>query len=218
MNTEERKKAKKAEDSIDEPQIAVEDVERAETPEEANPAEADAAEPAATDAAEQAEADAAEPAVDAAAALEAEVAQLKDQLLRAVAETENLRRRAQREKEDAVRYAPAPLAKALLPVADNLRRALEAIPDDLRSDARAEGLISGLDLTAKELMQAFGKNGIEAIEPMGQKLDPHWHEALFEVPDPTQEVGTVVQVVEVGYRLGDRLLRPARVGVARKPD
>lgn len=209
MNTEERKNAKSAKSAADEPQTAVEDAEAAQTPEETDSAvEAEATEAAGV----------AEPTDDAVAALEAEVAQLKDQLLRAVAETENLRRRAQREKEDAVRYAPAPLAKALLPVADNLRRALDSIPEDLRGDARAESLVAGLDLTAKELAQAFGRNGIEAIEPIGQKLNPHWHEALFEVPDPEQEAGTVVQVVEVGYRLGDRLLRPARVGVARKPD
>ncbi len=141
----------------------------------------------------------------------------KEALLRAMAETENTRRRAQREKEDALKYAPGALAKALLPVADNLRRALDSVPEELRGDERLSNLLSGIEMTEKELQDAFAKNGIERIDPVGEKLDPNWHEAMFEIPDGDKPAGTVVQVVEVGYRLQDRLLRPARVGVSRKP-
>ena len=154
---------------------------------------------------------------DAIAKLETEVGQLKDSLLRAMAEMENLRRRSQREKEDALKYAPGTLAKALLPVADNLRRALDSLPEEARGEEKLAPLISGIEMTEKELQSAFAKNGIERIDPMGEKMDPNWHEAMFEVPDAEKPAGTVVQVVEVGYRLQDRLLRPARVGVSRKP-
>ena len=151
------------------------------------------------------------------AELEEQVGQMKDALLRALAETENLRRRSQREKEDALKYAPAALAKALLPVADNLRRALDSIPEELRGDEKLAALFSGVEMTERDLLSAFEKNGIERIDPLGEKMDPNWHEAMFEVPDADKPAGTVVQVVEAGYRLQDRLLRPARVGVARKP-
>jgi molecular chaperone GrpE len=149
-------------------------------------------------------------------ALRAEVAELKDQLLRALAEAENLRRRSQREREEAVRYAPASLARALLPVADNLRRALESLPDDAAQDERLKALADGLALTERELQSAFERNGIERIDPLGERLDPHWHEAMFERPDTDYPNGTVCEVLEVGYRLHDRLLRPARVGVAKR--
>jgi molecular chaperone GrpE len=155
--------------------------------------------------------------LDKLAELEEQVGQLKDALLRALAETENLRRRSQREKEEALKYAPAGLAKALLSVADNLRRALEAVPEELRGDEKLAGLLSGVEMTERELLNAFAKNGIERVDPLGEKLDPNWHEAMFEIPDAEKPAGTVVQVMEVGYRLQDRLLRPARVGVSRKP-
>ena len=164
---------------------------------------------------EEAESDEGEP--DPITELHQQVGELKEALLRAMAETENTRRRAQREKEEALKYAPGPLAKALLPVADNLRRALESVPEEARKEGSLATMISGVEMTEKELLSAFAKHGIERIEPLGEKLDPNWHEAMFEVPDAEKPAGTVVQVVEAGYRLQDRLLRPARVGVSRKP-
>ncbi|MGH6947199.1 MAG: nucleotide exchange factor GrpE [Kiloniellales bacterium] len=148
--------------------------------------------------------------------LEAEIAGLKDQLLRALAEAENQRRRAQREREETLRYAAAPLARDLAAVADNLRRALDAVPAEARS---AEGplgqLASGLELTERELLKVLEKHGIAKIVPLGEMFDPHRHEAMFELPDPSAAPGSVVQVLEPGYLLHDRLLRPARVGVAK---
>ncbi|MGF1608044.1 MAG: nucleotide exchange factor GrpE [Kiloniellales bacterium] len=147
--------------------------------------------------------------------LEAEVASLKDQLLRALAETENVRRRAQREREDTARFAAAPVIKDLLGVADNLGRALGAVSDELAADERVQPLIDGIKLTEKELLAAFERHNIKKIEPLGERLDPHLHEAMFEIEDASKPAGTVVQVLQPGYRLHDRLLRPARVGVAK---
>lgn len=153
---------------------------------------------------------------DRAAALEAEAASLKDQLLRALAETENLRRRSQREREDAVRYAAVPLIKDLIEVADNLRRALEAVPPDaVEGDEHLKTLMTGVEMTEKAMQGVFEKHDIQRIDPLGERLDPHWHEAIFQIPDPNQPAGTVLQVVRVGYRLHDRLLRAAQVGVAK---
>lgn len=148
--------------------------------------------------------------------LEAEVASLKDQLLRAMAETENVRRRTQREREETLKYAAVPVVKDLLGVADNLQRALESVPAELAAEIeQVKNLRQGVEMTQKELQSVFERHNITTIEPLGQKLDPHLHEAMYEVEDPTQPVGTVVQVVQPGYRLGDRLLRPARVGIAK---
>ena len=188
-------------------------------------AEARAANGAAEDAAAEATAaeDQPESAAEAGAAtddpiarLEAEVAGLHDQLLRALAETENLRRRAAREREDAVRYAAAPLVKDLLGVADNLRRALESVPREAaEGDEQLQTLLTGIELTEKELNAAFERHHIERIEPIGERLDPNLHEAMFEIPAPDQAPGTVLQVIRPGYRLRDRLLRAAQVGVAK---
>lgn len=148
--------------------------------------------------------------------LEAEVAELKDQLLRALAETENLRRRAQRERADVVKYAAAPMLRDLLAVADNLSRAVESVPaDDSAGDQRLETLLAGVKLTDKELNTVLERHHVVKLEPIGERLDPHRHEAMFEVPDESRPNGTVVQVVQPGYLLHDRLLRPARVGVSR---
>ena len=145
-----------------------------------------------------------------------EAAALKDQLLRALAETENLRRRSRRELEDAVKYAAAPLIKDLLAVADNLRRALESVPDGAaEGNDQIKTLIAGIELTEKELNTVFERHGIVKIEPLGERLDPHFHEAMYEIPDPKSPGGTVLQVFQAGYRLRDRLLRPAQVGVAK---
>jgi molecular chaperone GrpE len=152
---------------------------------------------------------------DPVARLEAEVASLKDQLLRALAETENVRRRAQREREDTAKFAAVPVIKDLLGVADNLGRALGAVPEELAGDERVQSLIDGIKLTEKELLAAFERHDIQKIDPLGERLDPHQHEAMFEIEDPSQPAGTVVQVLQPGYRLHDRLLRPARVGVAK---
>ena len=155
---------------------------------------------------------------DTLAGLKAEVSDLKDQLLRSLAETENLRRRAQREREDLQRYAGAGLARDLLGVADNLRRALESVGDGAAGgDEGLKTLIEGIQLTEKELLAAFEKNHIIKLDPVGEKLDPHRHEAMFEMPSPDHANGTVVQVLQSGYLLHDRLLRAARVGVAKNP-
>jgi len=156
------------------------------------------------------------PDEDPVALLEGEVASLKDQLLRAMAETENVRRRAQREREDSVKYAAAAVVKDLLGVADNLQRALESVPAELAADNEQFGnLRLGVEMTQKELLSVFERHNIRTIDPLGEKLDPHLHEAMFEMEDPEKPVGTVVQVIQPGYRLHDRLLRPARVGISK---
>lgn len=159
---------------------------------------------------------AAQPSAERIALLEAEVAELKDKLLRQVAETENVRKRLTRDRDEQIRYAAVPLLRDLLPVVDNLRRALEVAP--AAEDPAAEKikpLLEGLAMTERELMNAFQRHKIEEIAAEGERLDPHLHEAMFEVPDPSKPSGTVVQVVQSGFRLHDRLLRPARVGVAK---
>jgi molecular chaperone GrpE len=151
---------------------------------------------------------------DPTARLEAEVATLKDQLLRALAETENLRRRAAREREEAVRYAAVPLIRDLIGVADNLRRALTSVPA-AANDEQFKTLLTGVEMTEKELQTIFARHHIERIEPLGERLDPHVHEALFEIPDARTPAGTVLRVLQAGYRLGERLIRPAQVAVAK---
>lgn len=149
------------------------------------------------------------------AQLEAEKAELRDQLLRALADVENTRRRLQRELDEKLKYATAPLAKDLLGVADNLGRALAAVPAEVREQEAVESLIAGVEMTEKALLEAFAKHGIERIDPVGQRLDPHRHEAMMEIQDPSKPSGTVAQVFEAGYELRGRLLRPARVAVAK---
>jgi molecular chaperone GrpE len=147
---------------------------------------------------------------------EIEIASLKDQLLRALAETENLRRRGQREREDALKYAAVPFMRDLIGVVDNLRRAMASVsPEAQEADEHLKTLMAGLEMTEKELATVFERHHIVKIDPLGERLDPHSHEAMFEVPDPETPSGTVVQVVQAGYRLHDRLLRPAQVGVAK---
>jgi molecular chaperone GrpE len=144
------------------------------------------------------------------------IAELKDQVLRALAETENVRRRVQRDRDDAVKYAASGFAKELLPVADNLRRALDAIPKDaLETDEALRTLATGVEMTERLLVAAFERHQIKRIEALGQKFDSNLHQAMFEVPGSGQPAGTVVQVMEAGYTIHDRLLRPALVGVAK---
>jgi molecular chaperone GrpE len=163
-------------------------------------------------------ADPAEPSGnDPVARLEGENARLKDQLLRALAETENVRRRSQRDREEQVRYAAAGMARDLLNVADNLRRALDAVPAAaLESDEALRTLADGVALTERELLAAFERNAIRKVEPAsGERFDPHLHQAMFEVPNTGQPSGTVVQVMQPGWVMHDRLLRPALVAVAK---
>ncbi len=131
-----------------------------------------------------------------------------------MAETENVRRRAERDRKDAELYGGTRLARDLLAVHDNLDRALGHVDDELR--AQAENFIEGVELTQRELLNAFAKHKIEKIVPEpGEKFDPHRHQAMFEAPVPGAEPGTVIEVMQAGFTIADRLLRPAMVGVAR---
>ena len=153
---------------------------------------------------------------DAVAVLEAENAELKDQVLRALAELENLRRRTQKEKEDIGRFAVSNLARDMLDVADNLSRTLEAIPSEsLTDDDQLSGLYQGIELIQRDLEQAFERHGITKILPLGEKFDHNLHQAMFEIENPDVEPGTVLQLMAPGYVLNGRLLRPAMVGVAK---
>ncbi|HEX4507304.1 MAG TPA: nucleotide exchange factor GrpE [Alphaproteobacteria bacterium] len=160
---------------------------------------------------------AAEPAeADKVAELEADLAEARDRMLRAMAETENVRRRLEREREDTARYAISRFAGDMLTVADNLRRALDAVPAQaIEKDEFLARLVNGVGATEKTLLSALEKNGVKKLDPAGQKFDPNFHEVLFEIDAPDQPVGTVVQVLEAGYTIGDRLLRPARVAAAK---
>jgi len=150
------------------------------------------------------------------AALEAELAQLKDQTLRSLAEAENTRRRLRKDADEAAKYALANFAKELLAAPDNLRRALDAIPPEGRkSDALLERLASGVELVERELGAVFERAGITRIDPLGQPFDHNLHQALFEVPTAEKPPGTVMQVLAPGYRIHERLLRPAMVAVAK---
>lgn len=151
------------------------------------------------------------------AALEAELADAKQQLLYAHAEAQNIRRRAEKEAIDARAYAVTGFARDVLSVADNLSRALAAIPDELRADDKMKGLVAGLEATGRELDSVFQRHGITRITAMGEMLDPNRHQAMLEMPSDA-EPGTIVQEMQAGYMIKDRLLRPALVGVAKKPD
>jgi molecular chaperone GrpE len=149
-------------------------------------------------------------------ALQAELAQMKDQALRALADAENARKRAVKEREDAGKYAIASFAKDLVSVADNLRRALEAIPAEaMGTDPHLKNLNDGVEATERDLLKSFEKNGIKKLNPVGEIFNPNFHEVMFESPGSGKPPGTIVQVIETGYMLNDRLLRPARVGVAK---
>ena len=150
-------------------------------------------------------------------ALQSEIGELKDRLLRAVAETENVRKRAERERMEASQYAAAKFARDILTVADNLRRALTLL-DGADRDSLAEpvkNLLAGVELTEREMLSVFARHGIKNFEALGEKFDAHRHEAMFEIPGTDKAPGTVLQVIEQGYMIGDRLLRPARVGIAK---
>jgi molecular chaperone GrpE len=157
------------------------------------------------------------PPADPLAAAQREAAELKDKLLRTLAEMENLRRRTEREVADARVYGIASFARDVLTVADNMERALQALDDELRekADVLVKGLLDGVELTERELLKTLEKHGIKKIEPQGEKFDPNFHQAMYEVPDASIPVGHVVQVVQPGYTIGDRVLRPALVGVSK---
>jgi molecular chaperone GrpE len=146
-----------------------------------------------------------------------EVADLKDRLLRALAEMENQRRRSERDVADARAYAISAFARDLLAVADNMRRALDAVGTDAREHAEPglKALIEGVELTERELINAFERHGVKKLEAEGGRFDPHRHQAMFEIPEPSVPTGTVVQVVQPGYMIGDRVLRPAMVAVSK---
>lgn len=151
-----------------------------------------------------------------AAALAAQVADLNDKLLRALADTENTRRRAERQVEDASKYAIANFARDMLTVSDNLRRALDSVDAEARkADEALETLCAGIEMTESEMLNTFSRMGIAPIETEGKRLDPNLHEAMFELENPDVPAGTIVQVIRTGYTLGDRLLRSAQVGVAK---
>jgi molecular chaperone GrpE len=149
------------------------------------------------------------------AAVEAELADTKDRLLRALAETENVRRRLQRERDDAGKYAVGGFAKDLLSAVDNLRRALEAMPEAEIKDTRTQGLREGVAATERELLGAFERHGLKRVDPKGERFDHNFHQAIFEAERPDLPAGTIVEVLQPGYLLRDRLLRPAMVGVAK---
>ena len=156
-------------------------------------------------------------AADPVAALAKEAADLKDRLLRTLAEMENLRRRTEREVADARTYGIANFARDILAVADNMERALKALDDEIRANAEAgvKSLLDGVELTERELIKAMEKHGIKRLEPQGQKFDPNLHQAMFEIPDESVPACTVVQIMQPGYTIGERVLRPALVGISK---
>jgi molecular chaperone GrpE len=155
--------------------------------------------------------------IDPLEALKAENADLRDRFLRLAAEMDNLRRRTDREIKDAKSYAVTGFARDMLSVSDNLRRAIEALPEEARAaaDAGLSVLIEGVEMTERGMLSTMERHGIRKIDPVGQKFDPNFHQAMFEVPNPDVPNNTVVQVVQAGYAIGERVLRPAMVGVAK---
>jgi molecular chaperone GrpE len=157
------------------------------------------------------------PNADPLAAATQEAAELKDKLLRVLAEMENLRKRTEREVADSRLYGVSSFARDILNVADNMHRALNALDVGLRerADASVKALLDGVELTERELLNVLEKHGVKKLEPVGQKFDPNRHQAMYEVPDASIPAGHVVQVIQAGYLIGDRVLRPALVAVAK---
>ncbi|MGE0008118.1 MAG: nucleotide exchange factor GrpE [Parvibaculaceae bacterium] len=150
-------------------------------------------------------------------ALREEAGKLKDQLLRTLAEMDNLRKRTEREKAEATLYAATNFARDILSVSDNMDRALATAEADHLKEATepVKNLVAGVEMTRRELLNVFERHGIRRIDPMGEKFDPHFHQAMFEVPTDEQPPGTVVQVMQPGFKIGERVMRPAMVGVAK---
>ena len=151
--------------------------------------------------------------------LNAENTELKDRLLRALAEMENLRRRTEREVADARAYSVSAFARDMLTVADNLARAAESVPAETRAAAEGalKGLIEGVELTARDLQSALLRHGVAKLEPLGERFDPNFHQAMFEQPHDELPAGAVAQVMQSGWKIGERVLRPALVGVSKGP-
>ncbi len=150
-------------------------------------------------------------------ALAREAAESRDKMLRTLAEMENLRKRTSREVADARTYGITGFARDVLDIADNLQRALDAVPADTRAaaDPGLKALIEGVELTERSLLNALEKNGVKKFDPSGEKFDPNFQQAMYEVPDPSVPAGTVAQVVQAGYMIGERVLRPALVSVSK---
>jgi molecular chaperone GrpE len=160
-----------------------------------------------------------DPAAQASAELEALVAEnadMRDRLLRTMADMENLRRRTEREKSDTARYAISNFARDVLTVGDNLRRTVEHVPAEAAAqDPALKSFLDGVEITERELLNVLERHGVTRIDPIGQRFDPNCHQAMFEVPNPDVPEGTVVDVMQAGYVIGDRCLRPALVAVAK---
>ncbi|MEO8456019.1 MAG: nucleotide exchange factor GrpE [Sphingomicrobium sp.] len=152
------------------------------------------------------------------AELEQQLAESNNKALYAAAETQNVRRRLEAEKEQASSYAAAQFARDMLAIKDNLDRALAAVNEELRADKVASQFLAGIESTSRELDQVFARHGISRIKSVGEKLDPHRHQAMVEIPNAEAEPGSILEEMQAGYMLKDRLLRPALVGVAKKPD
>jgi molecular chaperone GrpE len=150
-------------------------------------------------------------------ALTKDLAEARDKMLRTLAEMENLRKRTAREVADARVYGISGFARDVLDIADNLQRALDAVPADTKAsaDPGLKALIEGVELTERSLLNALEKNGVKKFDPSGEKFDPNFQQAMYEVPDPSIPAGTVVQVVQAGYTIGERVLRPALVAVSK---
>lgn len=158
-----------------------------------------------------------DPEPNAVEALTREAAEARDKMLRTLAEMENLRKRTQREVADGKTYAIANFARDILDIADNLQRALDAVPADTKAaaDPGLTSLIEGVELTERSLLNTLEKNGVKKFDPVGEKFDPNFQQAMYEVPDSSVPAGTVVQVVQAGYTIGERVLRPALVAVSK---
>lgn len=184
---------------------------RAEAGPSADTASPDEAHDATSESSEPAQEEVAEPS------LEDRLAETNDQLLRALAELENTRRRADRDRAEALKYGAASFARDMLGVADNLQRALGAVAEldqETLPDA-AKSLLEGVAATERDLIASLGRHKVQAISPMGEKFDPNQHEAMFEAPGTGQPAGTIIEVIETGYVMDERLLRPAKVGIAK---
>ena len=155
---------------------------------------------------------------EALASLRDDLEAARQEVLYAKADTQNVRRRLEKDVADARAYAATGFARDMLTVADNLARALEALSEDLRADERINAFVAGIEVTQRELDKVFGQHGITRIAAMGLPLDPNQHQAMVEVPSADAEPGTIVHEMQAGYMIKDRLLRPAMVGVAKKPD
>lgn len=172
---------------------------------------------AAPEPADAAAAPGAEAVRDPLAEAQREAAEMKDKLLRTLAEMENLRRRTEREVSDARLYGISGFARDVLGVADNMQRAMQALEDELRGNESVKVLVEGVELTERELLKVLEKHGVKRFSPLGEKFDPNVHQAMYEVPDASAAPGTVAQVIQDGYKIGERVLRPAMVAVFKAP-